>query len=103
MPDTGANRFRRALYTRFYRSAPYPLFTTFDAPDFQTVCTRRARSNTPLQALLIANDAAFLEIAQGFAVRLFKDIPGKDVAQMDARIRRAFMLALSRDPSESEP
>jgi hypothetical protein len=35
------------MYTLFYRSAPHPLFTTFDAPDFQTVCTRRGRSNTP--------------------------------------------------------
>src|SRR5690606_26346530 len=48
--DEGADRFRRTLYTMFYRSAPYPLFTTFDAPDFQNVCTRRGRSNTPLQA-----------------------------------------------------
>jgi hypothetical protein len=35
------SRYRRAMYTAFYRSAPHPLFTTFDAPDFQTVCTRR--------------------------------------------------------------
>ena len=62
-----ANRYRRGLYTMFYRSAPYPLFTTFDAPDFQTVCTRRARSNTPLQALTVANDPAFLEIARALA------------------------------------
>ncbi|HQR33074.1 MAG TPA: PSD1 and planctomycete cytochrome C domain-containing protein, partial [Blastocatellia bacterium] len=57
----GADRFRRALYTQFFRSAPYPLFTTFDSPDFQQVCTRRFRSNTPLQSLTLANDPAFLE------------------------------------------
>src|SRR5690606_36126200 len=51
--DKGPDRYRRALYTMFYRSAPYPLFTTFDAPDFQNVCTRRGRSNTPLQALTV--------------------------------------------------
>src|SRR5690606_10190171 len=51
VPDRGGNRFRRAMYTEFFRSAPHPLFATFDTPDFQTVCTRRARSNTPLQAL----------------------------------------------------
>ncbi|NIP96421.1 MAG: DUF1553 domain-containing protein, partial [Akkermansiaceae bacterium] len=70
--STGENRFRRGMYTFFYRSAPYPLLSTFDAPDFQTTCTRRARSNTPLQALTIANDPAFLEIAQGLAARLMR-------------------------------
>ncbi|RYD25383.1 MAG: DUF1553 domain-containing protein, partial [Verrucomicrobiaceae bacterium] len=47
----GAERHRRGLYTFLYRSAPYPLFSTFDAPDFSTVCTRRPRSDTPLQSL----------------------------------------------------
>lgn len=50
--EKGPNRYRRAMYTFFYRSAPYPLFTTFDSPDFQSVCTRRNRSNTPLQSTL---------------------------------------------------
>ncbi|HYR57341.1 MAG TPA: DUF1553 domain-containing protein, partial [Chthoniobacteraceae bacterium] len=72
--DAGPNRFRRALYTTFYRAAPYPLFSTFDAPDFQSVCTRRARSNTPLQALTVANDPAFLEIAAGLARRALLDV-----------------------------
>ena len=53
---TGPDRYRRTLYTMFYRSAPYPLLTTFDSPEFSTVCTRRSRSNTPLQALAVAND-----------------------------------------------
>src|SRR5439155_6913529 len=59
--DTGPSRYRRGMYTLYFRSAPHPLFTTFDAPDFQTVCTRRGRSYTPLQALTVANDEAFLE------------------------------------------
>ncbi len=96
-PDTGANRYRRALYTKFYRSAPYPLFGTFDAPDFQTVCTRRARSNTPLQALTVANDPAFVELAQGLAARVLREAPDED-----ARLRRAFALCLSREPSAKE-
>ncbi|MEI6236067.1 MAG: PSD1 and planctomycete cytochrome C domain-containing protein [Planctomycetota bacterium] len=97
--DVGGNRYRRAMYTRFYRSAPHPLFSTFDTPDFQTVCTRRVRSNTPLQALMVANDAAFVELAQGFATRLLKEVPGAD---SDARIRRAFVLSLCREPSAKE-
>jgi hypothetical protein len=98
----GTERFRRALYTQFYRSAPYPLFTTFDAPDFQTVCTRRPRSNTPLQSLTLANDPAFLEIAQGLAGRLARDVPGAFAATLDARLRHAFALCFSRPPNATE-
>jgi hypothetical protein len=99
---TGPERFRRALYTMFVRSAPYPLFTTFDAPDFQTVCTRRPRSNTPLQSLTLANDAAFIEIAQGLAARLVRDVPGEFAAKLDARLRHAFVLCFSRQPDAKE-
>jgi hypothetical protein len=76
-----------------------PLFTTFDAPDFSTVCTRRIRSNTPLQALTVANDEAFVEIAQGLAARVLKELPEGDA---EARLRRAFLLCLAREPSEQE-
>jgi hypothetical protein len=96
--STGPDRYRRAMYTFFYRSAPYPLLSTFDAPDFQTTCTRRLRSNTPLQALTIANDPAFLEIAQGLAARLIREVPG----DIEKRIRRAFLLTLCREPEREE-
>jgi hypothetical protein len=102
MAASGGDRFRRALYTVFYRSAPYPLFTTFDAPDFQTVCTRRPRSNTPLQSLTMANDPAFLEIAQGLALRLVRDVPGDFSRALEGRLRRAFVLCYSREPASSE-
>ena len=83
----------------YYRSAPYPLFGTFDAPDFQTVCTRRPRSDTPLQALTVANDPAFVELAQGLAARVLREVPTGDA---DARIRRAFALSLCREPGAKE-
>ncbi|MDB6154584.1 MAG: Planctomycete cytochrome [Chthoniobacteraceae bacterium] len=98
----GPDRYRRALYTAFYRSAPYPLFTTFDSPDFQSVCTRRARSNTPLQALTLANDQAFFEIAQGLAARLLKELPGESDLISEARLKRALVLCFCRMPSEKE-
>jgi hypothetical protein len=115
--DTGGNRYRRAMYTLFFRSAPHPLFTTFDAPDFQTVCTRRGRSNTPLQALNVANDEAFLEFAQGLATRVVWEGNGlragnalregeapaePSSADVNDCIRRAFLLALCREPSANE-
>jgi hypothetical protein len=98
--NTGPERYRRALYTMFFRSAPYPLFSTFDAPDFQSVCTRRNRSDTPLQALTMANDAAFFEIAQGLAARVLREVPAP--SSDEARIARAFVLCLCRPPSKKE-
>ncbi len=100
--STGNDRYRRAMYTFFYRSAPYPLFGTFDAPDFQTTCTSRPRSNTPLQALNIANDEVFLEFARGMATRIVKEIPGEATVNRDARIHRAFEHAMARPPSALE-
>lgn len=99
---TGPDRFRRALYTQFYRSAPYPLLTTFDSPDFQSTCTGRVRSNTPLQSLTLANDESLFEMAQGLGERLLREIPGEDATANEARIERAFQLCYSRPPAEGE-
>lgn len=97
---TGPDRYRRTMYTMFYRSAPYPLLTTFDAPEFSTVCTRRSRSNTPLQALAIANDPMFVELAQKLATRVLQD---KSIPSEPAdRIQRMFRLCLIRQPTDAE-
>ncbi|MBG86137.1 MAG: hypothetical protein CMO80_04465 [Verrucomicrobiales bacterium] len=101
-PDTGANRYRRGMYTRFYRSAPYPMMTTFDSPDFQSVCTSRPRSNTPLQSLTMANDETFFEFAQGLASRLLKDVEGTGTPADRERVTRAFEYCFCRKPSGSE-
>ncbi len=97
--DTDGDRFRRAMYTEFFRSAPHPLFTTFDAPDFQTVCTRRDRSNTPLQALTVANDEVFVELARAMAQRVRRESSTADTAD---QIQLAFQYALSRSPAATE-
>ncbi|HEV3138749.1 MAG TPA: DUF1553 domain-containing protein, partial [Pirellulales bacterium] len=96
--NKNADRFRRGMYTYFWRSSPYPFLKTFDAPDANVACTRRARSNTPLQALTLANDRAFFEIAQGFALQL---LAGSWVTDSE-RIQTAFRRCLARDPSPSE-
>ena len=67
LADVGPNRYRRGLYTFFWRATPHPFLTTFDAPGGVQSCTRRLRSNTPLQALTLLNDPAYFEIAQGLA------------------------------------
>lgn len=97
--STGTGRFRRGLYIQFYRSAPYPLLTTFDAPNFTTTCTRRPRSDTPLQSLTLANDPAFIEIAQGFAARLLRELPQ---GSLQDRLNRAFHIGLGRAPLPAE-
>ena len=59
--ETGEGRFRRGMYTFFWRSSPYPSLMVFDFPNSNVTCTRRVRSNTPLQSLtclLYTSDAA---------------------------------------------
>jgi hypothetical protein len=96
--STGRDRYRRGMYTWFWRSAPHPGLTIFDAPDASTACTRRNRSNTPLQALTLLNDQGFYELAQGLASRVLKD-GGPDDA---GRIDYAFHLCLARAPKPAE-
>lgn len=110
----GDDRYRRGMYTFFYRSAPYPMLTTFDSPDFTTTCTRRIRSNTPLQSLTMANAESMFELAQGLAVRTMGEVNPRNAASVRPdvstkptnanmrRINHAFRLALSRAPSAAE-
>ena len=97
--STGDDRYRRGLYTFFQRSAPHPGLVVFDAPDSTVSCTRRVRSNTPLQALMMLNDEASLEFAQALAKRILKEVPAEDI---DARIRAGYRLALNREPRPEE-
>jgi hypothetical protein len=87
------NLWRRGLYTFWRRTTPYPTFMTFDAPSREVVCTRRNRSNTPLQALALLNDPAFVEAAAGLARRLLREVPNTE-----ARIERGFRLCVARRP-----
>ncbi len=96
--DTGEERYRRGLYVRVRRNAPYPSMTTFDAPD-RTYCTvRRMRTNTPLQALVTLNDPCFVEAAQALARRIVKE----GGASIDSRIAFAFRACLTRPPTPEE-
>jgi hypothetical protein len=97
-PSTGADRYRRGLYTFFWRATPHPALMVFDSADGFSACTRRLRSNTPLQALTLLNDEAFLEFAQALAARVVKE-SGKNEAE---RLNLAFRLCLSRAPTAEE-
>jgi hypothetical protein len=86
------------MYTFFYRSAPHPALSLFDAPDATASCTRRIRSNSPLQALILLNDETAIEFARALARRLLREAPPAD----SDRIGYAFLLAMGRPPSEVE-
>ena len=94
----GADRYRRGMYIYFWRSSPYPMLPTFDAPEGNTTCTRRARSNTPLQALTLANDRVFVEIAEALAARILREA-GKRSPRRDSAER---FWSASREPSRGE-
>jgi len=94
----GADRYRRGMYTFIWRQSQHPLLTTFDAADAQTACTRRNRSNTPLQALHLANDPVFVEIADALGKRIVKEGPTEDAG----RVEYAFQLCFSRKPTTNE-
>ncbi|MEX2673504.1 MAG: DUF1553 domain-containing protein [Phycisphaeraceae bacterium] len=96
----GDDRYRRTMYTFFYRSAPYPLLSTFDAPNFNTTCTARARSNTPLQSLTVANSQAIYELAQAMGGRVLRE--HDEQATDRERITSAFRWAVARPPTGEE-
>ena len=94
----GADRYRRGLYTWIQRLSPFAQNVTFDAPPTNASCTRRDRSNSPLQALTLLNDPVFFEAAQAMA-RAALSQP----AQSDRdRIQWVFRKAVSRVPTNSE-
>ncbi|MBI4624356.1 MAG: DUF1553 domain-containing protein, partial [Verrucomicrobia bacterium] len=97
-PSTGADRYRRGLYTHLWRATPHPALAVFDEPDAFSACTRRLRSNTPLQALTLLNDQQFYEFAEALAARVQRDVPGDAAAQLD----HAFRLCVARPPSPAE-
>ncbi|MEP7367830.1 MAG: DUF1549 and DUF1553 domain-containing protein, partial [Acidobacteriota bacterium] len=94
---TGPDRYRRGIYTFFQRSAGHPSLIVFDAPDASVSCTRRVRSNTPLQALTLLNDEAHVEFASALAARI-----RKAAATDPDRLRLGYEFALSRDPKPPE-
>ncbi|WP_337172982.1 PSD1 and planctomycete cytochrome C domain-containing protein [Paludisphaera sp.] len=96
-PSVGADRYRRGLYTFIKRTAPFAAFATMDAPTPEVVCTRRERSNTPLQALVLLNDVVFVEAAQALGRRIVREADTPE-----ARVERGFLLALGRPPRDEE-
>lgn len=95
--DTGEKLYRRSLYTYWKRSSPAPMMTTFDVPTRETCTLRRARTNTPLQALVTMNDPQFVEAARVLAQRVIREYG----PSLEARIVAAFRLSTGVRPSDS--
>jgi len=93
------DRFRRAIYVVWRRGAPYPSFVNFDAPDRASCTPARPSTNTPLQALTLLNDPAYVELALGFASSVLTAAPAPPTPVL---IADAFSRALSRQPSPQE-
>ena len=94
----GEDKYRRGLYTFWRRTSPYPAFMSFDAPSRELICTRRPRSNTPLQALTTLNDPAYVEASEALARRMMTEAKG-DTAD---RISYGFCLCVARKPNKNE-
>jgi hypothetical protein len=94
----GRDLYRRTMYTFWTRTSPPPSLATFDAPDRETCTVRRARTNTPLQALVLMNDPTYVEAARKLAERVIAEAGPSP----EARVAHAFRLATARHPSAEE-
>jgi len=95
---TGTAKYRRALYTFRYRSIPYPMLQAFDAPNGDFACVRRARSNTPLQALALLSEPVSMDCARALAANVLAQGGATDAE----RLTYAFRRCLSRPPTAEE-
>ncbi len=95
----GEDRYRRAVYTEWRRSAPYPSMSTFDKSNLEVCEIKRASTNTPLQALVTLNDPVYVEAAQALARRVAVNPKDRSPEKVAAH---AFRLCLIRPPSKPE-
>ncbi|MEO2033817.1 MAG: PSD1 and planctomycete cytochrome C domain-containing protein [Planctomycetaceae bacterium] len=96
--STAGQQYRRSVYVHGYRSVPYPALQVFDAPQGDTACVRRQRSNTPLQALVMLNEPQFVECARAMASRVLDESDQSDIE----RLQYAYRLCVSRRATPGE-
>ncbi len=94
----GEDAYRRGLYTKWRRTAPYPSMVTFDAPSREFCTIRRTRTNTPLQALVTLNDPVYIQAAQSLARRVLT----RHTSDESAQLEWLFRTVLTRPPTSDE-
>jgi hypothetical protein len=92
----GPDRFRRALYTYWKRTTPYPSLMTFDTPMRDVCSTQRIPTNTPLQPLVTMNDPAYIEMARSLAKKM-EQAPGAGPRE---KLAHGYLLATQNQPSD---
>ncbi|MCC9609539.1 PSD1 and planctomycete cytochrome C domain-containing protein [Blastopirellula sp. JC732] len=93
----GEDRYRRSIYTFSKRTSPFAAYAAFDAPSGEECTAKRDRSNTPLQALTLLNDAMFIELAQAMAKE------AKQGAESEQAIaENLFERLMTRPPTAAE-
>lgn len=97
-PHLDQRQYQRGVYVHWQRQFLHPMLKALDAPSREECTAQRARSNTPLEALVMLNDPTMIHAAVAFAADLLK------VKQEDpeAKIKRAFELTVSRKPDPFE-
>lgn len=93
----GEDRYRRGLYTFTKRTAPFAMFNTFDAPSGEACVAKRDVSNTPLQALTLLNDIAFIEAAQALGREW-----SKQDGSVETKLQNLFQRCLTRPATTEE-
>ena len=96
--DTDPNQWRRGVYVHWQRQFLHPMLKAFDAPSREECTAQRARSNTPLAALVLLNDPTFVECARVLAERTLEKAGATD----GERVEFAFREVTSRVPDRSE-
>jgi hypothetical protein len=95
--DANEGLWRRSLYTHRKRTVPHPTLSSLDAPGFEICQVRRARTNTPLQALTLLNDVTYVEAARVLAQAVIAQEPTDLEAQLRLAFRRCTQRSIQAD------
>ena len=97
LQSKGNEAYRRAVYTYWKRTAPYPSMMTFDGAAREVCTSRRIRTNTPLQALVTLNDSAYIDMARLFAFKMKDSVENNIKKQIGSGYEWAMYKPLSND------